>query len=461
MAVATLPYTYRYARPSSVTADKTTPRVEMSASAMGDGYPYFFQGQLVNPWISAQALRVLSKVVGSRFHLPAMMLRRILAEADPVVTSGGGFLRFEGFSGCCSTYARVDMTPDAYRGVVAGEGTTNVDFNAPFRAALAQIRDGECMGLAVGRDEVALLRNHEQFVERKVALPFRWLKSFCEIQAFQSRMVLRFDLRRAEALAFVRSLPASVPGRAAFWVVPAGRGVRLSQRETPDGVRISGIERLRLLQDLAPLCDGLQIYADPAGDASEWIVRLGPLRLCLTISAEVWRGFSGEGQVLHGLAQTPDEALLNRLHGMLKWQADLRAPEFAANWDVSEAAVHSAMAVLASRGLAGFDLSLGAHFHRVLPFDLELVETMHPRLKQARALVADGGVKWETLSDGELKAEVRGSGVWHQVTVQTDTCHCTCPWHAKHQNSRGPCKHILAAKIAAGQSEDDEDHTNT
>lgn len=461
MAVATLPYTYRYARPSFVTADKTTPQVEMSASATSDGYPYFFQGQLLKPWVSAQALRVLSKVVASRFHLPAMMLRRILAEADPVVTSGGGYLRFEGFSGCCSTYARVDMPPDAYRGVVASEGTTNVDFNAPFRAALAQIRDGESIGLSVGQDEVALLRNHEQFVERKVALPFRWLKSFCEIQAFQSRMVLRFDLRRAEALAFVRSLPSSVPGRAVFWVVPAGKGVRLSQREAPNSVRISGIERLRLLQDLAVLCEGLQIYADPAGDASEWIVRLGPLRLCLTISAEVWRGFSGEGQVLQGLAQAPDEALLEHLRGMLKWQSDIRASEFAENWDVSEATVHSALAVLASRGLAGFDLSLGAHFHRVLPFDLELVETMHPRLKQARALVADGGVKWVSLPAGDIKAEVRGSGVWHHVTIKIDTCHCTCPWHAKHQTTRGPCKHILATKIAAGQSEDDEDHSDT
>lgn len=461
MAVAALPYTYRYARESFVSKTGVAPQIEMSASENDGSYPYFFQGQVMRPWVTAQALRILSKVVGSRFHLPAMMLRRILAQADPVVTSGGGFLRFEGFSGCCSTYARVDLTPDAYCGVVTGEGTTNVDFNAPFRAALAQIRDGEAMGLAVGQDEVALLRDHDQFVERKVALPFRWLKSFCEIQAFQSRMVLRFDLRRTEALAFVRSLPASVPGRAVFWVVPAGRGVRLSQREAPNGVRISGIERLRLLQDVAALCDGLQIYADPAGDASEWIVRLGPLRLCLTISAEVWRGFSGEGQVLQGLAQAPDEALLEHVRGMLKWQSDLRASEFAANWDVSEAEVHSALAVLASRGLAGFDLSLGAHFHRVLPFDLAMVETMHPRLKQARALVADGGVKWESRAAAEIKAEVRGSGVWHQVTVKADTCHCTCPWHAKHQTTRGPCKHILAAKIAAGQSEDDEDHTSS
>ena len=27
---------------------------------------------------------------------------------------------------------------------------------------------------------------------------------------------------------------------------------------------------------------------------------------------------------------------------------------------------------------------------------------------------------------------------------------CTCTWYLKHQNSRGPCKHILAVKLKKG-----------
>ena len=38
--------------------------------------------------------------------------------ADPVVTSGDGWLRFEGFSSCCSTYVRADLSPQAYDGRV-------------------------------------------------------------------------------------------------------------------------------------------------------------------------------------------------------------------------------------------------------------------------------------------------------------------------------------------------------
>ena len=51
-------------------------------------------------------------------------------------------LRFEAFSACCSTYGRVDLLPRAVEGEWLGRGTTNVDFNAPMRAALAKIQDG-------------------------------------------------------------------------------------------------------------------------------------------------------------------------------------------------------------------------------------------------------------------------------------------------------------------------------
>jgi hypothetical protein len=127
---------------------------------------------------------------------------------------------------CSSAYARVDLEPDAYVGVVTGQGTTNVDFNAPFRAALAQVRDNERVGLAVGKEDVTLLRGADQIVERKVNLPVRWVKGFVEVQAYQSRMELRAELGKIETLRFLRSLPRSTQAKTAFWIVPAGAGLR-------------------------------------------------------------------------------------------------------------------------------------------------------------------------------------------------------------------------------------------
>src|SRR5262249_53883907 len=156
---------------------------------------------------TADLLRGLVQIVQSRFHIPPALLTRILALADPVVTSSEDVLRFEAFSACCSTYARVDLLAEALDGQRQGRGTTNVDFNAAMRAALAQIRDGDRVELAVGADAVELTRETERVVERKVALPLRWLKGFVEVQAYQARMIPRLEVAGTEAWRFLRALP--------------------------------------------------------------------------------------------------------------------------------------------------------------------------------------------------------------------------------------------------------------
>jgi hypothetical protein len=212
-------------------------------------------------------------------------------------------------------------------------------------------------------------------------------------------------------------------------------------------VKVAGIERLRLLDDLAPLADGASVFADPRGDASEWQLHFGPLTFALTLSAEVWRGFSGEGQVLSELAARDREKVLGLVQGALKWQAEIRPEEFSANWDLPTETLRQAFAALGSRGLVGYDVGRGAWFHRELPFDLALVEELHPRLKSARKLVETGGVRMLRQTADMVEVEVAGTDVTHRVRLAAGGNRCTCPWHAKHQGSRGPCKHILAAQI--------------
>ena len=447
MSSAAIEHSYRYAFTSRLAGQNKGAQLQMATSGGAAEFPYFFQGQVKYPRLTAQLLRSLTKVVSARFHIPPAMLKRILDTRDPVVTSGGGLLRFEGFSGCCSTYARVDLNPDAYEGVVVAQGTTNVDFNTELRGALAQIRDDEQIGLAIGTDEVALLRGADQIVERRVKLPMRWLKGFVEVQAFQARMELRAQLGKVESLRFLRSLPRSAIAKTAYWMVASGTGLRLSQREMLGGIKVAGIERLRLLEDLAPLADGLNVYADPGGNASEWQLRFGPLSFCLTLSAEVWRGFSGEGQVLSDLANKERDRLLKLVQSTLKWQAEIRPSEFSANWEATPETLRQALAMLGSRGLVGYDLSRGAYFHRKLPFDLSLIEELHPRLQSARKLVDSGAVHVLSKEADRIEAEVPGTDVTHRVRLSEAGDRCTCPWHAKHQGARGPCKHILAVQM--------------
>lgn len=425
--------------------------LKLATAEHSQTYPYFFDGRLMQPRPTALLLYTLSRVVGTRFYIPPNMLNRILAERDPVVTSGGGVLRFEGFSACCSAYARVDLTPDAYEGKVVGTGTTNVDFNEAMRAALSAVRDGERVSLAVGPDEVTLKRGFERIVEKKVRLPLRWLKGFAEVQAFQSKMELQASIPKSEAMKFLRSLPRNAHDSSTFYVVPAGKGLRLATVHSGAPIKIGGLSRLKLLQDLAPLADELKIYAHPSGQSSEWQVRCGGLTYSLAVTAEPSRGFSGEGQLLSDLSNASDEHIA-RVRAMLKWQSAINANAIAEQCRIDRGEVDQCLGMLGSRGLVGYDSATQSYFHRELPFDMELVEEMHPRLKAARKLFADKKVELSQNGD-QVKADVQGTDVKHRVVLSTETEQCSCPWHAKYQGGRGPCKHILAVRIAMGDTQ--------
>src|SRR5262245_23262727 len=99
MSSAAIEHTYHYAFASDVLEGAKGEQVRLATSGGKARFPYFFQGQLKHPRLTAQLLRALSNTVATRFHIPAAMLKRILAASDPVVTSGGGLIRFEGFSG--------------------------------------------------------------------------------------------------------------------------------------------------------------------------------------------------------------------------------------------------------------------------------------------------------------------------------------------------------------------------
>jgi hypothetical protein len=53
--------------------------------------------------------------------------------------------------------------------------------------------------------------------------------------------------------------------------------------------------------------------------------------------------------------------------------------------------------------------------------------------------------------------EVAGTDVMHLVRLRADGDKCTCAWFSKHQGQRGPCKHILAARMLVDGENDEDD----
>lgn len=448
MATAALDFTYRYAFPSGIAETEQGSSLRLATCGANHEQPHFFHGKMLAPRETGQMLLTLSDVVRTHFFLqrPALL--------DPVVTSNEAMLRLEGFSGCCGVYARVDLPVEAFEGTQFGRGTTNVDFNNPMRAALTRLREHDDVRFAVGDDGVALTKGEVEIVEKKVKLPIRWVKGFSEVQLYQPTLQVMLEVEGSEARKFLRSFPkGGAPKRPSF-VTKTGRSIRLSQRSSKGAVEFHGTHRVRVIEPLLMTAKTLRIWSDVDSGVTAWEVLLKAGRFFLMLSPEVYRGFSGEGQALEKLAGNRWEKSLPWVQEQLNWESRIDIDSLKRNSSFSIDEIEAALAVLGSRGLAGYDAGQKAYFHRQLPFDLEKVEQLQPRLKAARKLLETGGLSILTRdehadapSGTHLDVEVPGTGVQHVVRLRPDGDKCTCPWFSKYQGKRGPCKHILAAQM--------------
>ncbi|SEL58830.1 hypothetical protein SAMN05414137_11097 [Streptacidiphilus jiangxiensis] len=205
------------------------------------GEPRFFDGFLQHSQAAAAALLAVADVAAADYYRPRPGL------LDPVVTGHGDRLRFESFSACGGVYARLDVLPAGLDGET-GYGTTNVDVNLSLRDALSRIRTGEPLHLRVGPKDLAVrtLDSAAPIVERKVALPDRWVRGFGEVQVISAGFDERARVPAAAGVRFLRSLPRGRSG-APLWVVASGGSLRLTSWPVPGAVCLPGPERLGAL----------------------------------------------------------------------------------------------------------------------------------------------------------------------------------------------------------------------
>jgi hypothetical protein len=235
-------------------------------------------------------------------------------------------------------------------------------------------------------------------------------------------------------------------------MVPAGKGVRLSQREAPGAVAVGAPGRLKVLEDILRHARVARVYSGPDG-VSGWELVCPEASFHVVLSPEAARGFSGEGQALLELATGGGTANLARVRSQLQWQAKIEPERLSTALGMDPETVVSSLAMLGSRGLVGFDLAEGTYFHRELPFDLEMVEELHPRLLKARKLVEEKAVRLVSRQGDDAEAYVQGDGAEYRVMLGEAGGRCTCPWYAKHPGERGPCSHMLAVELALSGEE--------
>ncbi len=440
--------TYAYAAPSSLVKNQLGDELFLAnySEVQKKVNPCFFWGKLKDPHTTARCLIALSNVVQSSFNLSPFEMAKL---KDPIVTAGNEKIRFEGFSQCAGVYARVDVLPGGHDGEFIDTGTTNVDFNQPMISSLSRVGKSENMLLSVGSKEVGITAGNRKVIERKVPLPVKWIKGLTTVQLFLADAEQRISLNRMQALQLFKTLPSGTI-KTDYYLVTRGGLAQFTPVKSAGAVCIGGIHRLKLLTPLLPMADELKVFAHPDMQSTTWQLYFGAVRYSFTISRDSWRGFSGEGAALEDLLEDIPQEWIDLTDKYSYANHEFNPTLFAVEEDMDMHKLKAITSRLSSMGLLGFDVDENKFFYRQLPYKLERILTLNPRLKDAEKLLEEGKVEIVAQTPLWVEARVYGSGVKHTVIVEGGKSRCTCTWFAKHQGERGLCKHVLAVKKKTG-----------
>ena len=102
---------------------------------------------------------------------------------------------------------------------------------------------------AVGSSSSRSTPTARSAVERRVPLPSRWLRGFLEVQAIQADLAPVGRARRSPRRGHSSGRSRSRRRRRPVWLVPSGRGLRLSHHDPGGGApSVAGLVRLRLFE---------------------------------------------------------------------------------------------------------------------------------------------------------------------------------------------------------------------
>ena len=414
--------------------------------------PLFFNGEIIYPTIVSGGLLVLADIVSTRYfkYVP-------VAQRDPILSAQGDILRAECFSACNGVYARMDLFQSALDGEIL-YGTTNVDIGSNLRKSLFNVKQGDRLKFRIGDDGWKALHSKnldgsmltDIHIQRPVKMPDRWVRALGNCAMLHQNMEYKFHIEGMQAKSFIAMLPAATGKERSGWLTPTKTGVMLKPKEEKNSVYISGLHRLSALKRIMSNVNAVYFYAPNDGEPGQMMIEvcMTGANITLSLTAKSYEGYSGEGALLDSLSTPKILECADKIDDILNFESRLDIDKISKSIGIVKNDMNDAMELLAVSGKLGFDVRDRAFFHRELPDDPDRVLKDNPRLEGAKKLVEDTEYIYDNIW------HVKSGDTTYRVIFPTDenleNAKCTCTWYLKHQNSRGPCKHILAVKLKKG-----------
>ena len=412
--------------------------------------PIFFNGKIIDPVIISGGLLVLADIVSTRYFKYVPVDQR-----DPILSAQGDRLRAECFSACNGVYARLDVFQSALDGEIL-YGTTNVDIGADLRRSLFNIKKEDRLKFRIGDDGLKTFHSKKLDggglltdiqIQRPVKMPDRWVRALGNCAMLHKNMKYKFHVEGMQAKAFIAMLPPATGKERSGWLTPTKTAVMLKQREEKNSVYISGLHRLSALKRIMSYVNAIYFYASESSEAGQMMLEvcMRGASIILSLTAKSYEGYSGEGALLDSLSDLKILEYADRIDDILNFESRLDLDVMSKSMGMIKKDMTAAIELLAVSGKLGFDVRERAFFHRELPDDPDRVLKDNPRLVGARKLMQETSYVEDDV--WHIKSGDTIYRVIYPTDMRVENAKCTCAWYLKHQNSRGPCKHILAVKL--------------
>jgi hypothetical protein len=409
-------------------------------------------------------------------------LFRHLVPCDPVVTVAPDVVMFECFAKDEASYGCLSVDRDGFKAAGdSGIGTTNVDYSLALFEHFQTIRSYRPTRLLVDPTgfEVAVQQGGTTLREEKIDLPASWLRGFGQLQAAMAIPARKVELSTDvvySILAFLRSRREKSGPRSLRFVLAPGKpvqvviepwGTTLVSRgavyagERAEEIKVWGRRRLLAFARSLAFAEKFDVQLLGTGLPSVWTARLGAMRLTLALSgwtANDWSRGSNLDQYFGGFQATPGAVDAVATHLVAARSATLAELVRVAN--EPEKVVLGSLHELAKRGQLAYDFATGVYRWRPI-LDVALSESMlgpepeevvvgralakHVKIEREQAvgnkrlLVAKVG---ETKDKTSCEAVVDTDGVFANAK-------CSCSYFFRFKLRAGPCRHLLALRIAA------------
>ena len=415
--------------------------------------PLFFNGEIIDPVVISGGLLVLADIVSTRYfkYVP-------VAQRDPILSAQGDRLRAECFSACNGVYARMDVFQSALDGEIL-YGTTHVDIGADLRKSLFNVKQGDRLKFRIGDEGWKTVHSRKADnnniltdvrIQRPVKMPDRWIRALGNCAMLHQNMEYKFHVEGMQAKAFIAMLPAATGKERSGWITPTKVGVMLKLREEKNSVYISGLHRLSALRRIMSHVNAVYFYAPKNSEAGRMMIEvcMRGASITLSLTAKSYEGYSGEGALLDSLSDLKILEYADKIDNILNFESILDLDKISESTGIIKNDIKNAIELLAVSGKLGFDVQEKAFFHRELPDDPDRVLKDNPRLVGAKKLME--GISHVEDDIWHVKSQDTTYRVIYPKDLGAQNAKCTCTWYLKHQNSRGPCKHILAVKLKKG-----------